>query len=102
MQAMVSTPFALSSPDFSTNPGTCFWEQVGVKAPGTAKRTAFLDLVSSETVTVWTSPAASRYARVASGSLSPTAMAADIGLAAVVEKRRRGFGCGECLRGRGV
>lgn len=65
-----------------------------MKAPGTAKRTAFLDLVSSERVTVWTSPAASRYERVASGSLSPTAMVAEMAGLAVVEKRRRGFGWG--------
>lgn len=57
---MVSTPLALSSPDFSTNPGRCFWEQVGVKAPGTAKKMAFLPLVRSETVVVWSSPAESK------------------------------------------
>lgn len=60
MQAITSTPLDFSSADLATNPGTCFWEQVGVKAPGTAKRMAFLDLVRSETVVVWTSPAASR------------------------------------------
>lgn len=31
-----------------------------MKAPGTAKRTAFLPFVRSETVMVWTSPAGSR------------------------------------------
>ncbi|KAK4281602.1 hypothetical protein QN277_013073 [Acacia crassicarpa] len=78
MQAIVSMPFDLSSADFSTKPGTCFREQVGVKAPGTAKKTAFLPLVSSETVTVLTSSAASRKEKVASGSLSPTEMVAEM------------------------
>lgn len=60
MQTMVSTPLDLSSPALSTKPGRCFWEQVGVKAPGTAKRMTFLPLVRSETVTVWSSPAESK------------------------------------------
>ena len=55
MQAMVSTPFDFSSAAFSTNPGRCFWEQVGVKAPGTAKRMDFLFLVREEMVVVWSS-----------------------------------------------
>ncbi|KAM0971003.1 hypothetical protein PS1_019218 [Malus domestica] len=50
MQAMVSTPFALSFANYSMNPRTCFWENVWVKASKAAKRTAFLDLVSSETI----------------------------------------------------
>ena len=50
----------LSSADFSMNPRRCFCEQVGVKSPGTAKRTAFFPLVSSEMVTVWTLPEESR------------------------------------------
>ena len=49
-----------------------------MKAPGTAKSTAFLPFVRSETVTVWTSPAASRYEKVDSGSFSPTAMVAEM------------------------
>lgn len=60
MQAMISTPLDFSSADFWTKPGRCFCEQVGVKAPGTAKRMAFLEAVRSEMVTVWTSSAASR------------------------------------------
>ena len=56
----MSTPLALSSPDFSTNPGRCFWEQVGVKAPGTAKRMAFFPAVREEIVVVWSSPAESK------------------------------------------
>jgi hypothetical protein len=60
MQTMVSMPLALRSLDFSTKPGRCFCEQVGVKAPGTAKRMAFLFLVRSEMVVVWSSPAGSK------------------------------------------
>ncbi|CAJ2632429.1 unnamed protein product [Trifolium pratense] len=98
MQAIVSIPFDFSSDDFSTNPGTCFCEHVGVKAPGTAKRTAFLPFVRSETVMVWTSPAGSRYEKVDSGSLSPTEMVAEI-LEEV--ENRRGFGLKRLsLRGR--
>ena len=36
VQTISSTPFAFSSSAFSTKPGRCFAEQVGVKAPGTA------------------------------------------------------------------
>ncbi|CAJ2647172.1 unnamed protein product [Trifolium pratense] len=76
----------------------CFCEHVGVKAPGTAKRTAFLPFVRSETVMVWTSPAGSRYEKVDSGSLSPTEMVAEI-LDEV--ENRRGFGLKRLsLRGR--
>ncbi|TQE14307.1 hypothetical protein C1H46_000226 [Malus baccata] len=50
MQAMVSMPFALSFANYSMNPRTCFWEKVRVKASGAAKRTTFLDLVSSKTI----------------------------------------------------
>uniref|UniRef100_A0A8R7QPP5 Uncharacterized protein n=1 Tax=Triticum urartu TaxID=4572 RepID=A0A8R7QPP5_TRIUA len=56
--ATVSTPLARSSPAFSMNPGRCFCEQVGVKAPGTAKSTTFFPAVSSPTVTVLSSPSA--------------------------------------------
>ena len=56
----MSTPLALSSPDFSTNPGRCFWEQVGVKAPGTANRMAFFPAVREEIVVVCSSPAESK------------------------------------------
>jgi hypothetical protein len=41
MKSMVLTPLALSYLDLTTKPGRCFWEQVGVKASGTAKRMAF-------------------------------------------------------------
>ncbi|KAI3770319.1 hypothetical protein L6452_01447 [Arctium lappa] len=59
IHAIVLTPFALRSPDFSTNPGRRFYEQVGVKAPGMANRIAFLDLVRSKMVAVWSSPSES-------------------------------------------
>ena len=52
---MTSTPLDLSSAALETNPGTCFCEQVGVKAPGTAKRMVFFPAVREETVTVLTS-----------------------------------------------
>ena len=38
-QATASTPLAFSLSNFSTNPGICFAEQVGVKAPGTQNKT---------------------------------------------------------------
>src|ERR1700761_4341802 len=44
MQAMVSTPLAFSASAFCTKPGRCLALQVGVNAPGTAKRTTFLPL----------------------------------------------------------
>lgn len=91
---MTSTPLDLSSPAFSMNPGRCFWEQVGVKAPGTAKRMVFLAVVRAEIVVVWSSFEESRYERVASGSLEPVVMAA----VTVVVERERGFGRGEGLR----
>src|SRR5580704_8867198 len=47
VQAMVSTPLALIAAAFCTNPGRCFWLQVGVKAPGTANSTTFLPLKMS-------------------------------------------------------
>ena len=43
MQA-TSMPFFLNSPNFSTYPGRCLAEQVGVKAPGTENSTTFLPL----------------------------------------------------------
>lgn len=49
-----------------------------MKAPGTAKKMVFLDLVRSETVVVWSSPAESKYEKVESGRVSPTEMVAEI------------------------
>src|SRR5690348_15521000 len=49
-QAIVSTPFPLMSPAFCTKPGRCLAEQVGVKAPGSAKSTTFLPLKISSVV----------------------------------------------------
>lgn len=51
---------------------------MGVKAPGTANRMAFLLAVRSEMEKVWTSLEESKYERVASGSLSPAEMMAEI------------------------
>lgn len=69
-----------------------------MKAPGTAKRTAFFPFVRSETVMVWTSPAGSRKEKVDSGSLSPTEIVAEI---FGDEENLRGFGWRRLnLRGR--
>ena len=42
MQAIASTPLAFSASKFSTKPGTCLAEQVGVKAPGSANSATVL------------------------------------------------------------
>ncbi|GMN58115.1 hypothetical protein TIFTF001_027222 [Ficus carica] len=86
MQTMVLMPLDLSSADFFTNPGT-------------AKRTAFFPLVRSEMVTVWMSPAESRYERVDSVSLSSMAMVAKI-VADFVVENLSGLGEWQCLRRR--
>jgi len=40
-------PFSLSFCDAFINPGKCFWEQVGVKAPGRPKRIVFFPAIIS-------------------------------------------------------
>src|SRR4030095_11724582 len=50
MQAMVSTPLALSSAAFSTKPGRCLASQVGGNAPGTENNTTFFPLNSASVV----------------------------------------------------
>src|SRR5260370_17696545 len=72
-QAMVSMPFFLRAASFWTNPGTCLAEQVGVKAPGTAKSTTFLPLKNSSVVTSLT-PSGVISLNFADGTLSPTLM----------------------------
>lgn len=59
MQVMVCMPLALSSLDFLTN-NREVWERVGGEGPRTTKRMAFLFLVRSEMVMVWSSPSESR------------------------------------------
>src|SRR5271166_2773080 len=51
VQAIRSTPFALKSAACCTKPGRCLTWQVGVNAPGTANKTAFLPLNSSSVET---------------------------------------------------
>src|SRR4029079_11527998 len=74
-----STFFAFSLSMFETYPGTCLAEQVGVKAPGSAKTTIFLPLVASPTLTSLggSGQAASNSTdsdSLPSGSRSPTLM----------------------------
>src|SRR5690606_23204660 len=65
-----STPFAFSSPAFSTKPGRCLAEQVGVKAPGTENRATFLPAKYSP---LWTfsGPFSVALTSVTSGILAP-------------------------------
>src|SRR5437763_9492603 len=72
MQAIVSTPFALSLSASATNPGTCFAEQVGVNAPGSAKATTFLPGAKSSSVVMGLGPSGPSMRSVALGTLSPT------------------------------
>lgn len=75
---------------------------MGVKAPGTAKKIVFFDLVRSETVVVWSSPAESKNEKVESGRVSPTAMVAEI-LGTVEKLNLRGcLGEDLSLRGKEV
>jgi len=50
-QATTSTPNDLISSTFSKKPGRCFSEQVGVNAPGTAKRTLLFPRKMSSIIT---------------------------------------------------
>src|SRR5476649_1972155 len=72
MQAMVSTPFALNLSASATKPGTCLAEQVGVKAPGSAKATTFLPGAKSSSVVTGLGPSGPIVRSVALGTLSPT------------------------------
>src|SRR5690242_9687475 len=72
MQAIVSTPFAFNLSASATNPGTCFAEQVGVKAPGNAKATTFLPGAKSSSVVTAFGPSGPSMRSVALGTLSPT------------------------------
>src|SRR5262249_10038036 len=72
MQAMASTPFALNLSASATNPGTCFAEQVGVNAPGSAKATTFLPGAKSSSVVIGLGPSGPSMRSVALGTLSPT------------------------------
>src|SRR5690606_7314318 len=70
---IVSTPLARISSARSTNPGRCFASHVGVKAPGTEKRTTFLPLTKSSAL-IFCGPSFVASVRVPDGILSPTLM----------------------------
>src|SRR5690606_35918384 len=69
--AIVSTPLALIASAFSTKPGKCFAEQVGVNAPGTANNTTFLPEKSCSVVIV-SGPFSPMTVNLPSGIRSPT------------------------------
>src|SRR6185436_15004973 len=72
MQATVSTPFALRAAASATKPGTCFAEQVGVNAPGSANATTVLPGAKSSSVVTALGPSGPIVRNVALGTLSPT------------------------------
>src|SRR5690348_18008741 len=72
-QAIVSIPLPFSAENFSTKPGRCLAEQVGVKAPGNANKTTFLPLKISSLVMGF-GPSAVMVMSLTDGILSPTLM----------------------------
>ena len=62
----------LMSPASCLNPGRCFAEQVGVKAPGTANSTTFLPLKKSSVQTVSNEPSLWTVVSFTLGIFSPT------------------------------
>jgi hypothetical protein len=68
---MLSTPRALISSAFSTKPGRCFAEQVGVNAPGSANNTTRLPPKRSPVATSFV-PSLVTALSFTSGSFSPT------------------------------
>jgi hypothetical protein len=70
-QTTLSTPFFEKSAACSTNPGRWRAEQVGVKAPGSAKSTTFL-LAKISSVVSGAGPLSVMCISVAEGTLSPT------------------------------
>src|ERR1700722_11782846 len=70
-QAMVSTPLAFRLAVCCLKLGRCLAEQVGVKAPGTAKIATFLPL-SSWSVVSGPGPSGPKVVKLAAGTLSPT------------------------------
>ena len=74
--------FRVSSAACSLKLGRCLAEQVGVKAPGTAKRATVLPLKSSS-VGTGLGPSGPMVVNVAWGSLSPTLTAMDVSFALV-------------------
>ena len=88
MQAMVSTPLALRASAFCTKPGRCLALQVGVKAPGTAKRTTFLPLKISS-VEISFGPSAVATISFMDGIVSPTLIVMGTLLSARVSRMSR-------------
>ena len=74
-QTISSTPLALIARACSRKPGRCFREQVGVKAPGTAKSTTRLPLKTSPTVTSFGPPSPISLSFRSRGSVSPALIA---------------------------
>src|SRR5438094_317166 len=72
---MSSTPLARIFWASATKPGRCFMEQVGVKAPGTAKRTTLFPLNISPRATSFGAPSFISLSFKSSGSVSPTLIA---------------------------
>ena len=70
-----STPLARIFSASATKPGRCFMEQVGVKAPGTAKRTTLFPLNISPRATSFGPPSFISLSFRSSGSVSPTLIA---------------------------
>jgi len=73
-QTISSTPFSLIVSELWMKPGRCWFEQVGVKAPGSANTTTLRPLKNSPVFTGW-GPLSVIFIRVASGILSPALMA---------------------------
>src|SRR5262245_31342058 len=74
MQAIVSTPFALSASKLWMLPCRCFASHVGLNAPGTENSTTFLPLKSWSVVTSWI-PSLVFVLNVPAGILSPALIA---------------------------
>ncbi|KAG6543764.1 hypothetical protein Mapa_014795 [Marchantia paleacea] len=74
MHKIADTPLAFKAGPFSRKPGTCLTLQVGVKAPGTPKRTIFFPAANSVIDSFFNELSSSMYASSPSGILSPTAI----------------------------
>ncbi len=86
-QATVSTPFSFSWSWRTTKLGRWKSEQVGVKAPGTAKSTTFPE-PSTSAVCTWVGPSGPNVITRTSGILSPTAMVTWLSFARTPDVRR--------------
>jgi hypothetical protein len=73
MHIISSTPLPKISEEYSTNPGKCLAEHVGVKAPGTENTTIFL-LEKCLLTSIFVTPPAPIYFNVAVGIVFPTSI----------------------------